>query len=126
MSSCAICGRPLSWIDDLFSRAVHDTCGKMHGYIGHFKLSERWFSSFDERERQYLELPFMPLGVSIVPATSGRIADQHSLLTGSQGLQVYGRAGSFLANLSGWLNKPESRHLARRVTEQGEAIASDP
>jgi len=126
MTSCTICGRPLTWIDDLFSRTGHDTCGEMHGYIGHFKLSEWWFSSFDEDERQYIELAFTPLGLRIVPAASGRIADEHSLLTGSRGLQVYGRAGSFLANLAEWLNKPESRHLARRVTEQGEAIASDP
>ena len=100
MTSCAICGRPLTWIDDLFSRTVHDTCGEMYGYIGHFKLSEWWFSSFDEDERQYIELAFMPLGLRIVPAASGRIANEHSLLTASRGLQVYGRAGSFLANLA--------------------------
>ena len=39
---------------------------------------------------------------------------------------MYGKAGSFLANLAEWLNKPECRHLARRVIEQAEAIASDP
>jgi hypothetical protein len=125
MTSCTICGRPLTWIEDLFNRTVHDICGETHGYIGHFKLSEWWFSSFDEEERQYIELTFTPLGFRIIPEGARRIINKHSLLTGSRGLRVYGRAGSFLANLAEWLNKPESRHLARRVIEQGEAIASD-
>jgi hypothetical protein len=61
-----------------------------------------------------------------MPEGTRRTIEKHSLLTGPWGLQVYGRAGSFLANLAEWLNKPECRHLARRVIEQGEAIASDP
>ena len=126
MTSCAICGRPLTWIGDLFSRTVHDTCGEIHGYIGHFNLREWWLSSFDEEERQFIELAFTPLGFSIVPAPGARVADERSLLTASRGLQVYCRTGSFLANLAEWLDKPESRYLARRVIEQGEAIASEP
>jgi len=98
----------------------------VQGYIGHFKLSEWWFSSFDEEERQYIELAFTPLGFRVIPEGTGPTADEHSLLTGSRGLQVYGDAGSFLANLAEWLNKPECRHLARRVLEKAEAIASDP
>ena len=105
---------------------MHDTCRETHGYIGHFKLKEWWLSSFDEEERQYIELAFTPLGVGIIRQGARPTADENSLLTGSRGLQVDGRAGTFLANLAGWLNKPECRHLARRVIEQAEAIASDP
>lgn len=47
---------------NLFNRTVHDTCREIHGYIGHFKLSEWWLCSFDEEERQYIELTFTPLG----------------------------------------------------------------
>jgi len=54
MTACTICGTSLSWIDDLFSRTVHDSCREVHGYIGHFKLAEWWFCSFDEEERQYI------------------------------------------------------------------------
>src|SRR5437762_2451770 len=66
MISCTVCGRPLSWTDDLFSRSVHDTCQEIHGYIGHFKLSEWWVSTFDADERQYIELAFAPLGIQII------------------------------------------------------------
>src|SRR6266542_718311 len=123
-TSYRICGKPLTWIQNLFNRTVHDTCREIHGYIGHFKLSEWWLSSFDEEERQYIELAFAPLGFQII--LGGTTADEDSLLTGSRGLLVYGRAGTFLANLAEWLNKPECRHLARRVIEQADAIASDP
>jgi hypothetical protein len=126
MTTCTICGRPLTWIQNLFNHPVHDTCRQVQGYIGHFKLSEWWFSSFDEDERQYIELAFTPLGLGIIHEGARPSADKNSLLTGSPGLQVYGRAGTFLANLAEWLNKPECRHLARRVIEQAEAIASDP
>src|SRR5437762_4851387 len=63
---------------------------------------------------------------SVIHEGARPTAEGNSLLTGSRGLQIYGRAGTFLANLAEWLNKPECRHLARRVIEQGEAIASDP
>src|SRR6266849_5000372 len=99
MSSCITCGKPLTWIENLFNRTVHDTCRETHGYIGHFKLKEWWLSSFDEEERQYIELAFTPLGFRVIPEGTGPTADEHSLLTGSRGLQVYGDAGSFLANL---------------------------
>src|SRR5215471_556337 len=115
MTSCAICGRPLTWIDDVFSHTVHDTCGEIHGYIGHFKLSEWWFSSFDEEERQYIELAFTPLGYRMIVGGGRPSAEENSLLTGSRRPQVYGRAGTFLGNLAEWLNKPECRHLARRL-----------
>ncbi len=126
MAFCRICGKPLTWIQNLFNRTVHDTCREIHGYIGHFQLSDWWFSSFDEDERQYIELAFTPLGLGIIHEGARPTAEGNSLLTGSRGLQVYGRAGTFLANLAEWLNKPECRHLARRVIEQAEAIASDP
>lgn len=124
--NCDICGKPLTLIQNLFNRTVHDTCRETHGYIGHFKLSDWWFSAFSEEERQYIEFAFQPMVISIGVGTCKPNADQDSLLTGSRGLQVYGRAGHFLANLAEWLNKPESRHLARRVLEHAEAIAEDP
>ena len=126
MAFCRICGKPLTWIQNLFNRTVHDTCREIHGYIGHLQLSDWWLSSFDEDERQYIELAFTPLGLGIIHEGARPTAEGNSLLTGSRGLQVYGRAGTFLANLAEWLNKPECRHLARRVIEQAEAIASDP
>jgi hypothetical protein len=124
--NCEICGEPLTLIQNLFNRTVHDTCRETHGYIGHFKLTHWWSSAFGEEERQYIDLAFQPMGISIEVGTGKPNADQDSSLTGSRGLQVCGRAGSFLANLADWLNKPESRHLARRVLEKAEAIAADP
>src|SRR3989442_1494274 len=124
--NCEICGKPLTLVQNLFNRTVHDACRETHGYIGHFKLTDWWFSAFSEEERQYIELAFQPMVISIEAGTRKPNADQDSFLTGSRGLQVYGRAGSFLANLAEWLNKAESRHFARRVLEKAEAIAGDP
>ena len=124
--NCEICGKPLTLIQNLFNRTLHDTCRETHGYIGHFKLTDWWFSAFSEEERQYIELAFQPMGFSIEVGAGKPNADEDSLLTGSRGLRVNGRAGSFLANLAEWLNKPESRHLARRLLEKGEGIAADP
>jgi hypothetical protein len=125
-SYCEKCGKPLTLVQNLFNRTVHDYCRETHGYIGHFNLTDWWFSAFSEEERQYIELAFQPLGFQIEVGAAAPNADQDSLLTGSRGLQVYGRAGSFLANLAEWLNNPEGRHLARRMIENAESIATDP
>jgi hypothetical protein len=121
---CRVCGKPLTLTQDVFSRTVHDQCRETYGYIGAHKLTEWWFSAFSEEERQYIELAFQPLGATI---RIGRPdADRDSLLTGARCLQIYERPGTFLANLSEWLNKPECRHLAHRVIEHAERIATDP
>ncbi len=122
-TGCRVCGKPLTLIQDIFNRTVHDRCRKTYGYIGGYGLTEWWFSTFTEEERQYIEFAFQPMGISI--SVGRQDADQDSLLTGSRGLQISGRAGSFLANLAEWLNKPECRHLAHRVIEKAEAVATD-
>jgi hypothetical protein len=123
-SLCRECGKPLTPVQGGFGRTVHDKCRKTYGYIGAHKLTDWWFSAFSEEERQYIELAYQPLVATI---TIGKPdADQHSLLTGARGLQIYGGPGTFLANLSEWLNKPECRHLAHRVIEHAEQIATDP
>jgi tetratricopeptide (TPR) repeat protein len=125
-SACAICGKPLTLVPNLFNRTVHDHCRETHGYIGKFKLTGWWFSAFTEEERQYIEMAFQPMGFQLEAGGTKPNADENSLLTGSRGVQIYGRAGSFLANLAEWLNKPETRHLARRILEHAEAIAQEP
>ena len=39
MDSCRVCGKPLTWIQNLFNRTVHNTCREIHGYIGDFNLT---------------------------------------------------------------------------------------
>ncbi len=124
--NCQTCGKPLTLIQDVFNRTVHDYCRQTYGYIGHFGLTQWWFSAFSEEERQYIELAYQPLVVSIQVGPDRLNADEDSLLTGARGLRVSWRAGTFLANLAEWLNRPESRHLARRVLERAEAVAEDP
>lgn len=124
--NCDICGQRLTLIQNVFSRTRHDYCRETHGYIGLFGLTDWWLSAFSEEERQYIELAYQPMVVSIQVSPGKTNADEDSLLTGARGLQMSTRAGSFLANLAEWLNRPESRHLARRILEHGERVARDP
>ena len=125
-SYCEKCGKPLTLVPNVFNRTVHDRCRETRGYIGHFNLTDWWFSAFSEGERQQVELVFQPLGLQIQAGGAKPNADAGSPLTGARGLHVFCRAGSFLANLADWLDRPESRHLARRVIEKAESIAEDP
>ncbi len=102
------CGKPLTLVQNLFNRTVHDRCRQTRGDIGHFNLTDWWFSAFSEDERQHIEFVFQPLGFQIQPGGAKPNADADSLLTGARGLQVYCKAGSFLANLADWLDSQKA------------------
>ena len=79
---------------------------KAKGTIGLYGLSDWWFSTFTEQERQYLEERYQPMGAAPDSLT-------HGTLTGSTQ-----PATTFLNGLMTWVRSKEDAPIAKRIHDK--------
>ena len=102
----------------LFRKKTSET----HGWIGHFNLSEWWFSAFTDAERDYIENVYAPIGGS----SSGGLSQEKGTLTNGKFLGTSQTVSGFLSSLSTWFRKTEQdRDIARRILAKSVEV-SDP
>jgi len=86
---------------------------KIKGEIAYYRLEEWWLNTFSKNERNHIENVFHPLGTDSnnKPLTEGKIG--HS----SQ------NAAGLLSAVAGWFNKPNDRHIAKKIIEKANQLA---
>lgn len=82
------------------------------GDLGCFGLGDWWLSTFTEAERTHIEQTYRPLGMSRpCPLTRGEIAGTTQTAAG------------LLWGLASWFQRPQDRHIARRLVAKAEEMA---
>lgn len=86
---------------------------QIQGDIGYYQLENWWLESFTDEERKIMESIYTPLGSdSEYSLTRGKIFDSSQTKV------------QFLTNLAGWFKRPQTRHLANKIIEKAEEVAT--
>lgn len=86
---------------------------KVGGEIAYHNLTEWWFETFNEQERDYIVKTFQPLGGSGSDLIKSNI--QYSS----------GSAVSLLANLAGWFKNIKDREIGYKLLDKAEKLITD-
>jgi hypothetical protein len=82
------------------------------GCIGYYGLSDWWFNSFSDKDRQTIENTYNPMGSNEDrPLTQGHISQSSRSKT------------QFLYSLASWFLKPGQRHIARIAITKAEEVS---
>lgn len=92
---------------------------KIEGEIGYHGLEEWWLTTFTEKERDYIESVFQPMGLSV---GFGTRSNSKPLTEGKINYSS-GSAAGLLHSLAGWFNNPHDRQLARKIVQKAEELA---
>lgn len=84
---------------------AHQSVNSCGGFIGFYDLSEWWFATFSENERQYIDDHYQRLDWQT-----------HRLTQGNESLSI--PASQFLNELSTWFRSPKDRSILKRIHEK--------
>jgi hypothetical protein len=89
---------------------------KVAGYIGYYGLSEWWFGTFSEEERNH-----------IIYRVRTMRAGPKALIEGAPyiGRSTHSNVSFFLINLAHWFRRPEDTSIGRRIIFKAYALAED-
>jgi hypothetical protein len=87
---------------------------KVAGFIGHLGLSEWWFNTFTEDERNYINYRVRNMR-----------AGPNALVEGTSITSTHPNVSSFLSNLTFWFRKPQDNSIARRIALKAFELAED-
>lgn len=83
---------------------------KIEGQFGYFGLADWWLSTFNDKEREYIERVYQPMGSQLDsrPLTQGTISYTSQTVTG------------LLSGLATWFTKSEDAYIAAKILEKAE------
>lgn len=86
---------------------------KIEGDIAYFKLEDWWLSSFSEKERNYIESVYKPMGSDEYPLTKGKNTSTTQSIFG------------LFSGMVSWFQKKEDRYISHIIIKKAESLITN-